>query len=492
MSASVPSGFGAVHWRSADSAARPAAPNNSTATRTIPTATGSARSTALCVRSAARSAMSIMNAIGSARASAGGASPARELWKSESHHIPAASATTDSARSSQLLRDEVSASVARPKITALRPTARRGPKRPATRIARKDVAKTAAAATPRLVFGAPKKVSWNVELNVRRSAKRKRSPMTPKVTSPITRGSLGPARLVQVDYGLRTSRLGTPEVGELARRIVHVAADHFDRGEGRVVGHGAEDQRSDRRAVNDDRQGDRAAAVRETLEGERGLPIQRGLRDLVDRRSGHDARLPHRTRDRVVAIVHRDREFSGGDAERVVELSRDIRVTDELASQHASARVRAHQEGCLERRAGAASEQIREDGLCSAVLRRGALRRRGRWKNGSRGLACRRGWRLEATRSAHLSEARRRHFGDRRDEPELVVGEPVGPEGLHRDHAEDLAGADQWDLQHRDVPMTDVRAVADREIPLKDMPPAVVAGGVAARTIVNGLTTEFG
>src|SRR5688572_12667985 len=130
--------------------------------------------------------------------------------------MPAASAITDSARSSQLLRDEVSANVASPKITALRPTARRGPRRAATMIARKDVANTAAAATPRLVFGAPKKVSWNVELNVRRSAKRKRSPMTPKVTSPITRGSLGGARL------------GTPEVGELTRRVVHVAADHLD------------------------------------------------------------------------------------------------------------------------------------------------------------------------------------------------------------------------------------------------------------------------
>ena len=74
-----------------------------------------------------------MNAIGSARASAGGASPARELWKQrEPPHArgerddgqrevqPVARATT------------VSASVARPKITALRPTARFGPRRAAT------------------------------------------------------------------------------------------------------------------------------------------------------------------------------------------------------------------------------------------------------------------------------------------------------------------------------------------------------------------------
>ena len=73
-----------------------------------------------------------------------------------------------------------------------------------------------------------------------------------------------------------------------------------------------------------------------------------------------------------------------------------------------------------------------------------------------------------------------------------MVGEPFGAEGLHRDHAEDFARADERDLQHGDVATTNVRAIADRKVALEDVPATVVPGGVAARTIVDGLATELG
>src|SRR5439155_5518648 len=140
------------------------------------------------------------------------------------------------------------------------------------------------------------------------------------------------------------ARLRAPELRELARRVVDVAADHFDGGERRIVGHRSEHERSGWLTFDDDRKRDGAATTSQAFERERSIPVQRGLRDLVDRRSGNDARLTHGARDRVVALVHGDQELPGGDPERVIELTRDIRIAHELTAEDSRTGVDTHDE----------------------------------------------------------------------------------------------------------------------------------------------------
>src|SRR6266545_1410509 len=134
---------------------RAAAPKTRTATRAMPVATGHERSTTASVRKAARSARSATNASGRARASGEVTSPRRDACRMASHHMPPASATTESARSVQLLRDAVRRNVARPKTAPLMPSPRRGPSAPATMTPRNDVAKTATTMMPSVWVGAP-------------------------------------------------------------------------------------------------------------------------------------------------------------------------------------------------------------------------------------------------------------------------------------------------------------------------------------------------
>src|SRR5207249_8919736 len=135
---------------------------------------------------------------------------------------------------------------------------------------------------------------------------------------------------------------------------------------------------------------------------------------ILDRRSGNDARLTHGARDRVVALVHGDQELPGGDPERVIELTRDIRIAHELTAEDSRTGVDTHDERGREPGTRAAPQQISKDGLPGALVRRGPRRRRC-LEHDRRSFRRRwdvRGWRLEAARETHLPEARR---GDLRD-----------------------------------------------------------------------------
>src|SRR5207245_1948149 len=101
----------------------------------------------------------------------------------------------------------------------------------------------------------------------------------------------------------------------------------------------------------------------------------------------------------------RDREAAGRDPERVIELTRDVGVADELAAQHAGARIDPQQERRRESRAGAALQQVPENDLGGASARS----RGGRRDDGSRRGTGRRGdggGRLEATGIADLAKVR--------------------------------------------------------------------------------------
>src|SRR5438132_1218625 len=75
-------------------------------------------------------------------------------------------------------------------------------------------------------------------------------------------------------------------------------------------------------AGNADRDDGGAAALDEALEGRGAISVAKRVHQLLERRRGDDAALAAGPGDRVVAIGELDREATGGDPERVVELAR--------------------------------------------------------------------------------------------------------------------------------------------------------------------------
>src|SRR5919109_1579260 len=125
------------------------------------------------------------------------------------------------------------------------------------------------------------------------SARRKRIPMTAKVTS------------LSIGEGVYVLAGGLPDLRELRGREVDEAAHALDGTRGELVRQRTDDERADDVARDDDRDDGR-------------LPP---ADDLVQRRRGHGARLAAGARDGVVAVRGIDDETSAADADRVVELA---------------------------------------------------------------------------------------------------------------------------------------------------------------------------